>query len=221
MSEAQQLNPMQQWRIDAWFPELSSDIKKNLKIYFDEINKSNRAYNLVSPKTLLFADAIHFADAIIGSGPILKEIPLNSTIFDIGSGNGFPGLVMAILSPKHKFVLLDADQKKCDFLKDLILLLRIDNCEVKNGTIESLEMNSVAYGVTRGLANISKCILMLRKCFRQNGSLYHFKTEQWSNEVAEIPTQLCSIWFPSLLHDYKLPIGAFKFAIVKTVKQGK
>ncbi len=221
MSEAAPVSGAPLWRIDTWYPNLTQDVRDWLRVYFDELIKFNRTINLISPKTVVMADAIHFSDSISGGLPILAEVPKGSTIYDFGSGNGFPGLVLAIISPAHKFVLIDSDQRKCEFLKHMITRLGLTNCEVKNATLESLEANSVVYAVTRGFANISKTILLARKSFQHNGILYHFKSEQWSNEVATIPTQLCSVWAPALLQDYKLPIGPFKFAIIKTTKISK
>jgi 16S rRNA (guanine527-N7)-methyltransferase len=75
--------------------------------------------------------------------------------------------------------------------------------------------------MSRGLANISKSILMLRKVFVPNGVYFHFKSEGWASEVAEIPTALCSYWIPELVSDYMLPVGEVKFSIVKTIRTSK
>lgn len=207
-----------QWRIEQWFPSLSTEIREKLRTYHEELHKFNRTVNLVSPKTLPFADAIHFADSIIASEMIVGDIPDLKRIFDLGSGNGFPGLVMAILHPKIEVVLVDADQRKCEFLKHISSLLQLPNVTVMNQQIEALEPNSVQYCMARGLASISKAILITRKIVPLGGVFYHLKGENWSAEVGEIPTQLCSVWSPALVSDYKLPIGPLRFAIVKTHK---
>lgn len=209
----------QLWRVDTWFPQVPGEARRQLKIYFDELHKFNKAINLVSAKTLPLADAIHFSDSIIGGQFLLEDIGASDKpVFDFGSGNGFPGLVLAAMAPGRKFVLLDADQRKCEFLKSTASAMGTRNVEVLCQTVESLPVGSVYLGVCRGLANISKTILMLRKCFAENGVQYHFKGEQWSMEVAEIPTQLCSEWSPALVQEYKLPIGPTRFALVKTTR---
>jgi 16S rRNA (guanine527-N7)-methyltransferase len=84
--------------------------------------------------------------------------------------------------------------------------------------VESLPERSIEFGMSRGFAGLSKAILMTRKPFKNGGSYYHLKSEEWATEVAAIPSQLCSFWTPSLVGEYKLPIGNIKFAVVRTEK---
>lgn len=206
------------WRIDTWFPDLDVSIREKMRIYHDELQKFNRSLNLVSAKTLPFADAIHFADCMIASSLIVNAETGLKTIYDLGSGSGLPGLVFAIMFPSVSVKLVEMDQKKCEFLKHVASTCELKNVEVLHTQIEKLEVNSIKTCVTRGFASISKSILLTRKCVAVGGSFYHLKGEAWSAEVGEIPTQLCSVWSPALVGEYKLPIGSFKFAVVKTNK---
>ena len=113
---------------------------------------------------------------------------------------------------------MDADIKKCEFMKHVISAVRIPNADVLNMKVEELKDNSVQHAFSRGFANISKIILITRKAVSKGGVVYHLKGEQWGMEVSEIPIQLCSSWAPGLVGEYKLPIGEMKFAIIKTDK---
>jgi 16S rRNA (guanine527-N7)-methyltransferase len=144
--------------------------------------------------------------------------PKINEIYDLGSGNGFPGIIFAILFPKVKVIMVDTDQRKCEFLKHCVAALNLKNAAVQNLPLESLPPNSVQYCMARGLANISKSILSARRIVPVGGVFYHLKGETWSGEVGEIPTQLCSVWTPGLVKTYKLPIGEFSFAVIKTDK---
>lgn len=206
------------WRINEWFPDLSPEVKARLKTYHEELIKFNRTLNLVSLKTLFVADALHFADSILSSRTIYSSNPKIDKIFDLGSGNGFPGMIFAIFYPQVQVVLVESDQRKCEFLKHIVFSLKLTNVTVENKTVEALPENSIQYAMARGFSSISKTILVTRKCMVKGGVLYHLKSEEWGIEVGEIPTQLCSIWTPSLVGDYKLPVGAVKFSIVKTDK---
>lgn len=210
--------PVIAWRIDEWFPALSLETRSRLKTYHAELIKANRTVSLISPKTLFVADAIHFADSILASQTIFRSNSNIKKIYDLGSGSGFPGLVFAILYPQVHVVAVEADAKKCEFLNHIIKILGITNCIVENKSIEALPEGSVQFAMARGLASISKSILLTRKVIPKGGIFYHLKTEEWGIEVGEIPTQLCSIWSPSLVGEYKLPVGAVKFSIVKTDK---
>lgn len=210
--------PVIYWRINEWFPDLSPEVKTKLKTYHDELIKANRTLNLISPKTIFVGDAIHFADSILSSQAIYRSNPKIDVIHDLGSGNGFPGLVFAILFPAVKVVLVENDAKKCEFLKGMAAMLKLSNVTVECKMIEAMPDNSIKFAVARGLSSISKSIMLTRKSIVKGGVFYHIKGEEWGMEVGEIPTQLCSMWSPALAGEYKLPIGAIKFSIVKTDK---
>lgn len=205
------------WRIDQWFPDLAPDLRLRLKKYHEELLNQNKSLNLIGVKTIPMADAIHFADSILASRVISQDLKTKE-VYDFGSGNGFPGIVFAMLLPQIKFYLVDADKRKCEFLVHVASLLGLKNVEVLNKNVESFPEGSIQTAISRGFAPISKSILLTRKIFPVGGVYYHLKGEEWASEIADIPTQLCSFWQPSLLGEYRLPVGEVKFAIVKTEK---
>lgn len=207
-----------QWRLETWFPEIGPELQAKFKIYNDELQKQNKALNLIGVKTIPLTDLIHFGDSILASRIVMKYHPEIKEIYDFGSGNGFPGLIFAALFPNVKVNIVDADDKKIDFMKKISSLLGLKNVQFMVIMIDKLPEKSVQYAMTRGLGPVSKSILMTRRIFKQGGLFFHFKGEEWASEVAGIPTQLCSFWQPSLLADYKLPVGEVKFAVVKTIK---
>ncbi|MBO9667507.1 MAG: 16S rRNA (guanine(527)-N(7))-methyltransferase RsmG [Bdellovibrio sp.] len=218
MENNNQETPTIFWRIDEWFPDLSPEVRSRLKTYHEELIKFNKTLSLISAKTVFVADAIHFADSIIGSQAVIRSNPTIDKIYDFGSGSGFPGMVLAIMYPNVQVVLVDTDTKKCEFLGHAASALGLKNVKIENLHIEKLPENSVQWAICRGFGNISKAILMARRIVVKGGSLYHMKGEEWGIEVGEIPTQLCSIWSPSLVGEYKLPVGAIKFGVVRTEK---
>lgn len=207
-----------QWRIDQWFSDLTPEQSQKMRKYHDDLQRTNRALNLVSAKTLPMADVLHFADSILASRIIRAEAPQLAEIFDLGSGNGFPGLVFGILAPDVRVVLVDSDAKRCEYLQQLVSVLGTTNVTVEHSAIEALAPGRVKAAMVRGLSSISKTILLMRKVMPQGSALYHLKGESWPAEVGEIPTQLCSVWSPALVGDYKLPMGPMKFAVVRTDK---
>jgi 16S rRNA (guanine527-N7)-methyltransferase len=206
-----------QWRIETWFPDLSADAKTRLKGLHDELLKANKTANLISVKTIAQADAIHFADCILASRAIFTSMAIDE-IYDFGSGNGFPGLVFAIMFPKVKVHLVELDNRKAEYMKTAIANLKITNADVMIRAVEALPAGSVKFGMSRGFASIAKALLTTRKTFVRGGRYFHLKGEEWASEVAGIPTQLCSFWTPGLVAEYKLPVGEVKFSVVKTEK---
>lgn len=216
--ESQNPESINQWRIDSWFSDFNPDVLRRFKDYHTELVKFNKTLNLVSAKTVPVSDALHFADSILASRVIAKSNPKIQEIYDLGSGNGFPGLIFAILNPSIKVNLIDSDQRKCEFMKHIVNTCKIQNANIQNIKVEDLKDGSVMYAMSRGFASISKAILLLRKAVPKGGMLYHLKGEQWAMEVSEIPTQLCSLWNPALVGEYRLPIGEIKFAVIRTDK---
>jgi 16S rRNA (guanine527-N7)-methyltransferase len=209
-------SPSSPWRIPEWFSDLSLEESRGLKNFFDQLLLVNRTTSILSPRTLPFVDALHFADAILASRMIYKDCPSANEWFDLGSGNGIPGLVFAILFPQTKVHLVDSDAKKSEALSEIVKALGLKNVDVMNKAIESLAPESVKFSMTRGLSSISKTMLSMRKACPPGGRVYHLKGEEWSMEVAQMPTQLCALWGPALVGGYKLPIGDFKMSVVRT-----
>jgi 16S rRNA (guanine527-N7)-methyltransferase len=191
-------------------------MQSQLKTYFDELVKFNKTLTLVAPKTVPFADALHFSDSPLAMRVILKSNPQLKELHDLGSGNGFPGIVIALFNPSIKVTLVEYDLKKCEFLKHIITTLKLQNAVVLNNKIEELKDGSVTAAVARGLSSISKVLLLTRSKVAKGGVVYHMKGEHWGMEVSEIPIQLCSAWSPSLIGEYRLPVGEIKFAVIKT-----
>lgn len=205
------------WRLREWFPNLSPTVHDQLKKYFLELLRFNKTINLISPKSEFYSDAIHFADSILACKAVHKNINKNAVLYDLGSGNGFPGLVYAILYPEQSVVLLDSDERKCEFLKHIVKYLDLSNVVIKNLKIERMGAGSIEQAICRGFAPLPKALLTLRKIIKGGGAIYHLKSEEWAIEVSQIPIQLCSIWQPKLLADYLLPVGdKIKMYIVRT-----
>ncbi len=204
------------WRIKEWFPELHEKTRAQLKAYHSELIKFNKIVNLVSSKTIPHADAIHFADSIMASHIVRKKANNTNYLYDLGSGNGFPGLVYAILYPDQKVVLVDSDERKCEFLKHTVESLSISNASVLNTKIEKLSNDSIDQAICRGYAPLPRALLNLRKTVKSKGQIFHLKAAEWSIEVSQIPTQLCSVWQPNMEGEYTLPVGDIRLFVVRT-----
>lgn len=119
--------------------------------YHDLLIKWQKAINLVGPKTLADVWRRHFAD----STQLAAYLPGKSlTIADLGSGAGFPGLVLALLDPDRPVILVEADQRKCEFLKTVTRETKSDNVQIVNARIEKKEFEAKIW-VSRALAPIT------------------------------------------------------------------
>lgn len=207
------------WRIPVWFPDLDPVLLAQLKLYHSELIKFNAKLNLISRNTERDADEVHFADCILAARS-MADVALDKPVYDIGSGNGLPGLVMALMRPQTQFFLLDSDSRKCEFLKHMIQVLKLSNCQVMNMRVESLGVGEVQFAVSRGFASISKSLLAVNRIFPRGSKFFHLKGNSWSTEIVEIPTQVISLWAPELVGEYSLPDSQARRAVVRTTKTG-
>ena len=114
---------------------VSRETITSLKKYEDILTKANKNLNLIGNSTINDIWTRHFLD----SAQVIDFIDKNDkTLIDIGSGAGFPGLVLAITSKDRKIPLkiklIEKSSKKTKFLKKLIDELQLD-AEVINKNI--------------------------------------------------------------------------------------
>ncbi len=106
---------------------------EQFRAHFDLLMLWNARTNLTSVRD---PDAIlrrHFAE----SAYLTQVLPLGpGTLVDIGSGGGFPGIPVKILSPETKVVLVEAVQKKAAFLKEVARAVGVPGLEVFAGRFE-------------------------------------------------------------------------------------
>lgn len=208
------------WRIPEWFKDLPEETLSKLKTYHSELIRFNAKLNLIGRQTEREADEQHFADCIPAAQTVLSRVQ-DGVVYDFGSGNGLPGVILAIVAefaaPQLKIVLVDSDERKAEFLKQMIFGLKLSNAQVLNQRVEELK-GQVQFAITRGFASISKVALVCKDVVIPGGEIFHMKSSTWVREVGEMPSQLCAFWAPSLLAEYNLPTSQARRAIVSTKK---
>lgn len=212
------VDPQYNWRIKDWFPEISSDTHKLLHDYFNFILQNNKSANIVASKTLVNADLVHFADSICASKVVREKLNKNIDLFDIGSGAGFPGMVYACLYPDQKVNLVESDERKSRFLASAAQHLNLKNVAVFGRKIETFPPDTITQAITRDFMPMPRLLLTLRKIVNKGGVVFHLKSDEWSLEVSEIPSQLCSSWLPGLESKYQLPLSDARLYVVRTDK---
>ncbi len=107
---------------------LTETQQQQLHRYYDVLVKENESMNLTAITDLEGVYYKHFYDSLTLS----KAIDLNgvSTLLDIGSGAGFPGIVLKIVFPHLKLTIVDSLNKRILFLGRLLRALEIDDVEL-------------------------------------------------------------------------------------------
>jgi 16S rRNA (guanine527-N7)-methyltransferase len=217
------------WRIREWFPTFDERIYERLRIYHLELLRWTKKINLISPSSAKDADLVHFADAILAVQFIFSEFTLNEfpkEIWDLGSGNGFPGVVACILRPALGVVCVESDERKAAFLRQLGMRLELDSLGVRQERVEKLPGEAINIALCRGFAPLDRALGAHNKQFQGGGVLYSLKGPEWVQEAKGITGKVAAVWESSLLKEYKLSFGPEKLgekvrerAIFKSVKK--
>ena len=130
--------------------ELNNDTLAKLDEYYNILNEENKKYNLTRIITKEEVYLKHFYDSLT----ITKIINIkDQSICDLGSGAGFPGLVLAICFPSNNITLIESNGKKCYFLNLVKEKLNLSNVTVLNTRIEEYaKINREKYSIVTARA---------------------------------------------------------------------
>jgi len=114
--------------------EVTEEILNKLDIYYNFLIQYNSHTNLTRIIDIEEVYLKHFYDSLT----IIKCIDLNkyNNLIDIGTGAGFPGMIIKIFYPKLNVTLLDSNNKKITFLKELAQKLNINDITFYHGRVE-------------------------------------------------------------------------------------
>lgn len=117
---------------------ITAEQLNNLDIYYNLLIEENKKYNLTSITDIDQVYLKHFYDSLT----ITKIINLsNQELCDIGTGAGFPGIVLKIMFPNLKLTLVESNTKKCKFLSLVVNKLNLKNVNIINERAEIYSKN--------------------------------------------------------------------------------
>lgn len=134
MSEAEFIKQLEE--IGITLTELQIRELNNYCAFLLEYNSHT---NLTAIKDTTAVYLKHFYDSLM----VAKYVDFSkiSSLLDIGTGAGFPGMVLKIVFPNIRVTLLDANHKKTDFLKELVKRLQLSDIEIINARAEEYAQN--------------------------------------------------------------------------------
>ncbi len=169
-----------------------------LEAFRDLLLKWNEKINLISRSTVDFVEQVHIGDGVIGS-EIIEADGEFTEIYDLGSGNGIPGLVFSVLFPHIHVRCVESDQRKAAFLKTAVITLGLKNVKVENLRVESLPRGRYVF-IARGYTSIKEALAIVEKFCEKGTVFYHFKSKAWESEL---PVD-CSTWNTHQIAEYLL-----------------
>jgi 16S rRNA (guanine527-N7)-methyltransferase len=181
---------------------VSRETIEKLKIYCKFLIEKNKTLNLIGKKTEKSIFLRHFKD----SAQIYDLLDKKLDITDIGSGAGFPGIILKILMENESLngnvILIEKSPKKCNFLRDLCIKLdlkvKIENRRLeiydflKTSTVVSRAFKSILDTINilyRNIENIKELVLLKGKTYQQEiddaKKKYTFELEKFRSTTSD------------------------------------
>lgn len=171
MNKEQFINELKKININ-----ISVDTLSKLEEYYQILVEENKKYNLTAITEEEQVYLKHFYDSLC----IIKIIDLKDQyLLDIGTGAGFPGLVLKIVFPKLKIDLLDSTNKRCLFLQMVIDKLQLKNINVINARAEEYaKENREKYDIvtSRAVAPLKHLLEYSIPTLKVNGNFISLKS---------------------------------------------
>lgn len=162
--------------------DVSRETYERLNTFVSLVRKWNPRINLVAKNTLSDVWQRHVAD----SAQLTELVDGAPMWLDIGSGGGFPGLVVAAImqehSPETAFTFVESDQRKCVFLKTAAreMNLRVSIITSRIEKIKPLSANVIS---ARALAPLPHLLSFIDQHLAKNGVALLQKGENWRKEL--------------------------------------
>lgn len=136
---------------EAVWPSLDQGVRDRLDAYAADVLRYNRAQNLVSRKDPQRRVAALIEECVV-AGLAVQRRQLGGLWADVGSGGGFPGLVLAGLFPDQPIVLIERRQGRCDFLRREVRRLGLASVRVFEGDAADCEEGPFAVVYAKAVA---------------------------------------------------------------------
>jgi 16S rRNA (guanine527-N7)-methyltransferase len=160
---------------------VSRETSERLDRFVAHLLKWQSAVQLVAPSTLAKIWTRHIADSL----QLLPDIIEAKEVVDVGTGGGFPGLVLAVASPDRKFHLIESDTRKASFLREA---LRVTNtsAEVYAERVESVAKR-IATGIhrvtARAFAPLPRMLELTEPFFLSGAKAVFLKSQDVDDEL--------------------------------------
>lgn len=190
--------------------------EEQLEKYYQMLIETNKITNLtrITEKEEVYLK--HFYDSLT----ITKVIDLNQnlSLIDIGTGAGFPGLVLKIVFPNLKITLLDSLNKRIDFLNKVIKELQLKDIKTVHSRIEDYKEETFDIVTSRAVAKTNILLELSSQLPKVNGHFIFLKSEI-EEELKEAENALKTLNLKLIQkEEFQLPIENSKRTIIKIQK---
>ena len=150
----------------------------------DELERWNRTYNLTAIRDRDEMLTHHLLDSLA----IHTDLQ-GTSVADVGTGAGFPGLPLAVLNPQRRFTLIDSNGKKIRFVQHAARELGLSNVEGLHGRVESIKGRLFDTVVARAFAPLPEMISLVAALCGPQTQVLAMKGKWPQGEIDGLPAQ--------------------------------
>ena len=160
-------------------------MEQRLKQFTELLLEWNKIHNLTGAKTPFEVEK-NIEDSMFPTTFIKEPI----SILDVGTGAGFPGLILAIAYPHVRTVLCEPRQKRASFLKYVAMELELSNVEVVKKRVE--DYGSVPFGLisSRAVTDTKMLLELTQHLQDENTQFLFYKGEKVFSELELVEQDL-------------------------------
>lgn len=191
--------------------KITEEQLNKLELFYDLLIKWNDLINLtrITKKEDVYLK--HFYDSLT----LTKVVNLNNinTLCDVGTGAGFPGIVLKIVYPNLNVTLIDSLRKRVDYLNEIIKKLELDNIKAIHTRGEDYheEFDLVT---SRAVANIEKLVKYTMHLVKKDGLFVAMKGDIEKELTKEVENKLSNKYKIVGIEKFSLPIEDSKRSLV-------
>lgn len=155
-----------------------------LLAYLTLLEKWNQSINLTAIRERERMVTHHLLDSL----SLLPHLPLEATrLADVGSGAGLPGVPLAIARPQWRVTLIEPNQKRVAFLRQVKGELGLTNLHIEGQRVEDLGEETYAWVVSRAFADLPDFVRVCERLLSSGGSLVAMKGGVPYEEIDRLP----------------------------------
>lgn len=168
-----------------------------ISMYIDLLLRWNRRINLTAVREPREIVTRHFGESLFAARHLLLSpssvtdaSPASGRVLDLGSGAGFPGLPLKIWSPQSPMTLIESNQKKVAFLREVIRALTLAGIDVFSGRAEDYPAASATLVTLRAVERFRDTLPTAARLLAPTGRLALLIG---SSQVAQVQTSLAAL----------------------------
>lgn len=170
--------------------------------YLDLLARWNKVYNLTALRDPAQMLTHHLLDSLAVIAPMRRHLAGvdsrvrgndgggGSSVLDVGSGGGLPGVVIAATQPNITVTCVDTVQKKVTFVRQVAAELRLPNLQARHTRVEAITDTQWPLITARAFASLPDIVTLTRPLLAPGGVWMAMKGQHPADEIAALPADV-------------------------------